>query len=306
MKVVFFFCTDPSKDPVAPAVYEACLAHYPSQATEIVCDGVVVREVSVGPGQDFYLVATSEVVSHDFKRYLPLLQGVFSDCWFAGLVNWHQGNNAPPRIFCAHTNGDVPSGVFGASDPAALSAVLRSMEQARRSAALSDWSVTPEATHFAGTQYGTDASILLSCPVPLFDIEIGSDEACWSDQRAVDALASSLGQVFAQAENNQARSLLFVGGIHFEPSLRDAVIGPKVDWQVGHVLPNQWLLPDAYTLEAGRMNLLKAIESTRGGVSALVFHEGLKGAVKDCVRSVAAELEIEVFKHKRLREAASA
>ncbi len=73
MKVSLFLLHGSEQGPVAPAVYEACLAHI-FAATEIVCDGVVVREVSVGPGQDFYLVATSEVVSHDFKRYLPLFR----------------------------------------------------------------------------------------------------------------------------------------------------------------------------------------------------------------------------------------
>src|SRR5207247_4789438 len=30
----------------------------------------------------------------------------------AAIVNWHERANAPDAIFCTHTSGDVPSGVF--------------------------------------------------------------------------------------------------------------------------------------------------------------------------------------------------
>ncbi len=301
MKAVYFFCTDPDKDRVAPAVYDACRQVHDLKPTEIRCDGIPVLRTTDAQGNEYYFAHTDDVVSHRFAHYLPLLSGPFADCRFAGIVNWHEGGNAPDRIYCAHTNGDVPSGVFGAADPPALTAILRVMDRTRVAAGLGDWSVTPEATHFAGTQYGTEAEVLLGCPVPVFDIEIGSEPGSWADPVAVEALARALTEVFSAIDDNE-KPVLYVGGIHFEPSLREAVVPPGSGWQVGHVLPNQWLWPDAYNSPAGEVKLLAAARSTRGGVSAVIFHEGVKGPVKESVRAAAAALGLPVAKHRKLRE----
>ena len=73
-------------------------------------------------------------------------------------------------------------------------------------------------------------------------------------------------------------------------------------WLSPYVLPNQWVGPKDYQGEIGLSKLKAAAASIRGELRAVVFHEGLKGVVKDAVRSLAADLGLPALKHKKLRE----
>lgn len=303
MKIAYFFCIDTSKDRVGPAAYKACMAIHQPKQTGIVCDGQPILESEDGSGNRFAFIATEEVVSHDFARYAPLLNGPFSDYDLAGIVNWHEGANAPDSIFCVHTTGDVPSGIFGPADPILTTAALIALERTRNEFGLDGWGVLPEATHFSGIAYGCSPSDIRLSEVPVIDIEIGSTSVSWQNALAIEVLAKALVRL-PEAITSDAIPLLFVGGVHFEPSLANAIIAPgSPPYAFGHVLPNQWLNPDRYQGEYGARTLMAAIESTRGPVKTLAFHEGLKGPVKDAVRMLGSELGIPVLKHKRLRDA---
>lgn len=302
MKIAYFFCIDPSKDRVGPAAYEACLAAHQPRPSGIDCDGRPVLETEDPAGHRITFIATDEVVSHDFERYAPLLNGPLAGHDLAGIVNWHEGANAPDPIFCVHTTGDVPSGTFGPADPALTTAVLIALERARAAAGLDGWRVLPEATHFSGVAHGSDPSVILLAEVPVIDIEIGSSPSSWQDARAIEAMASALARV-PEAVALGAAPLLFVGGVHFEPSLAGAIVGPGTPpYAFGHVLANQWLSPDLYRGEEGSRLLKAAVEATRGPIKALAFHEGLKGPIKDAVRILGVGLGVPVLKHKRLRD----
>jgi D-tyrosyl-tRNA(Tyr) deacylase len=306
MKIAYFFCIDPEKDRVAPAAFEACRQIHSPDPAGIICDGRPVLGLEDRLGHRFFFIPTDEVVSHDFPRYIPLLNGPLADCDIAGIVNWHEGGNAPDPIFCVHTSGDVPSGIFGPAEPGLTTAVLIAMEEARQEAGLNSWSTRPEATHFSGVAYGLDPSVIRATEVPLIDIEIGSSQASWSNHRAIEALARSLVRV-PESIPNGATPFLFVGGVHFEPSLAEAIIGPPSPaFAFGHVLPNQWLIPARYQGAEGVCNLRAAADATRGGIRALVFHEGIKGPIKDAVRGLATELGLPALKHKRLRDGQAA
>ena len=67
---------------------------------------------------------TSQAVTHDYPRYLPLMNEAFGRCDLAGIINWHEGGNAPDPIFCVHTTGDVRCGIFGAADPVLTTAAV--------------------------------------------------------------------------------------------------------------------------------------------------------------------------------------
>ncbi|MFK4495953.1 hypothetical protein ABIF86_000244 [Bradyrhizobium japonicum] len=53
------------------------------------------------------VVTTSELVSYDYTRYAPLLNDRFGDASFIGVVNWHEGANAPNAILAVQTIGDL-------------------------------------------------------------------------------------------------------------------------------------------------------------------------------------------------------
>lgn len=307
MKIVYFFCVDPAKDKVAPAAFQACCDLFQLNATGIHFDNMESLRYEDDEGNVFVFVQTSDVLSHDYERYTAKMNENFADFDLAGIVNWHEGGNAPDPIFCAHTNGDVSSGIFPPANPTLTTAMLLSMDKFRKAAGLDDWAVLPEATHFSGVQYGTPPSALLNFKVPLIDVEIGSSPDSWSNNMAIDVLVRSLVGI-CEFANLNSPSILFMGGMHFEPSLHAAVINPNDDSRFcySQMLPNQWVASGDYQGDAGIQKLRLALESIVGGVQAIVFHEGLKGPFKQVARTLGTELRIPVIKHKRLRDGWSA
>jgi len=287
---------------VAPRVFAAVARLLEPRETGDAVDGFPVLSHRAAAGDELVLVRTAEVLSHDYPRYLPILNERFRDFDLGLLVNWHEGANAPDRIFMAHTTGDVPSATFGAADPALTTGILRAMEAARVEAGLSEWRTVTEATHWSGVLHGHPPALLAEYPVPLLDVEIGSSPASWADPAAVHALARALPRVFTEAEA-PALSLLCVGGVHFEPAFRDAVLaeGRPHAVAVSHILANQWLA-EGWEGDAGVDRLAACAASIAGGVDAIAFHDNLRGPVKAAARALGERLGIPVFNHRRLRQ----
>lgn len=301
-RAVLFFCTDLTIDPVAGRVFDTARRLLPLTEAGGEVDGMPVLAHRDHAGREFVLVRTADVLSHDYPRYLPVLNERFADFDVALVVNWHAGANAPDRIFMAHTTGDVASGEYGAADPALTTSVLRAIERTRAEAGLDDYRTVTEATHWSGVVHGHAPELLTRYPVPVLDVEIGSSPESWADPRAVEVLARALPRIFDEADAPRG-SVLFVGGVHFEPAIRDAVLGDAArgDVAVSHILASHWLLAGGYDQSGGAEKLEACCRSIRGGVDAIVFHDSLKGGVKASVRAAAERLGIESFNHRRLR-----
>lgn len=299
---VYFFCDDPF-DPVAGNVLAAVRKIFSPEETSLLVDGLPVLACSTPSGESFHFVRTLKVVSHDYSRYLPVMADHFSDCDLAGIITWHEGENAPDGILTIHTTGDVDSGVFGPADPECMRNLLLAMERARVEEGLADYRVITEATHWSGMVYGGGApGMILQYPVPLLDIEIGSSPRCWGDERAARVLARSLLSVF-RGDGRKVRNILCAGGVHFDPNFAAAAF---VSWDdsafgVSHILANQWLVAGRYDEEEGADKLARCVASIRGGVSAIAFHDNLKGPCKDRFRALGKRLGIPVVKHQALR-----
>jgi D-tyrosyl-tRNA(Tyr) deacylase len=312
MRIAYLFCIDPARDRFAPLAWRAALEVLPVTPAGFAADGGEVMKAEDGAGNQVLLVPTSEVVSHDLDRYSSLLARELADCSLAGIVNWHEGGNAPDKIFCVHTNGDVPTGCFPKADPNLTSRLLRSLAKEAVAAGLTDWKALPEATHFSGVVHGTRPEKLLGLPMPLVDVEVGSTPASWSSRLAAEAMAKGLWRAFEQ-ETPSLPVVLFAGGMHFEPSLAEGVIGNGMtpggtvpSCSFGHVLPNQWIDNDGYLGAEGADKLRAAILSFSQRPDILVFHDNLKGPYKSVVRAVANEFGIPSANHRILRRGAEA
>lgn len=301
-RAVFFFCSDLSLDPVASHVFEASRRLLPLEETGEEVDGLPVLAWRDPAGREFTYVRTRDVLSHDYPRYLPVLNERFHDRRVALVVNWHEGANAPDGIFMAHTTGDVASGRYGAAHPGLTTAVFRAIERTRAEAGLERYRTVTEATHWSGVVHGHEPELLTRYPVPVLDVEIGSSPESWGDPEAAAVLARALVRVFDEEARGGA-SVLYVGGVHFEPSVRDAVLGGSgpAGLAVSHVLANHWLMAGGYDQPDGEAKLEACIRSIEGGVDAVVHHDNLKGAVKARVRAVAERLGVPLFNHRRLR-----
>jgi len=111
-KSVYFFCMDLVQDQVAPRVFEASCRLFDLVESGMVVDGYPVLMHTRENGEVLYYVRTESIICVAYDRYLPIINSYFGECDLAVMVNWHGGANAPDKVLCIHTVGDVESGTF--------------------------------------------------------------------------------------------------------------------------------------------------------------------------------------------------
>lgn len=230
IKKQFFFCSDLKKDPVASNVIKCCEEIMDLNQTDIVIDDNFVLEFKDKNNNLFHFVKTKDVISHNYKYYLPILNRHFRDYDFAGVVNWHEGENAPEHILTAHTIGDVPTGEFGNSNPRYFKNLINAIEDIKNENLLDEFTTLTEATHWSGTTYGEESKLITEYSVPMLDIEIGSSSDSFNNSIAIQVLAKSLIRVFDCDE--PLKTLLCVGGVHFEKSFSDIIKIKNITYQL--------------------------------------------------------------------------
>ena len=70
---------------------------------------------------------------------------------------------------------------------------------------------------------------------------------------------------------------------------------------ISHIIPNHWLITGKYECEDGQIKLENCINSIKGGIAGITFHDNLKGAYKNQLRLLGEKYNIPVFKHQLLR-----
>lgn len=295
-KAVYFFCRDRDLDPASMHVFDVVTKLAAPTETDLVVDGEPVLAVD----DRFLLVRTEDVLSHDYPRYLPLLNEHFGDADFGAVVNWHEGENAPDRVLTVHSTGDVPAGEWAPAAPDLMRSLMLALEDEREKADL-DFAVVTEATHWSGIPYGGTPHMVASYQVPLYDVEIGSSPSAWADQVAHEVVARGLLRLFERAGEN-APAVLCGGGVHVETAWSTPVL--QGSYAVAHHLPNQWLVTGTYDDEHADAKLDACVASVRGGVQVIAVHDKLKGAYKDAFRRLGERLGVPVVKHQALRKAA--
>lgn len=87
---------------------------------------------------------------------------------------------------------------------------------------------------------------------------------------------------------------MFVNGIHDGKTPHRASTARSLF----RILANQWLVAGHYEDEAGLEKLEACVRSITGGISAIAFHDKLKGVYKDRFRALGARWGIPVMKHQ--------
>lgn len=296
MKFLFLFCSYPVIDPVAPDVLKRAKAYYGATHSSFVVGGKIVFQTHIN-GHHFYFSETDDIASALYPVIADEINAQFGDVNMIGLINWHEGANAPSKIFCAHSTADIPSGIFGATSGKLLAATLMAIESERQAACLADYRTLFEASHWSGLTYGRQAAELLQINAPVFDIEIGSACDAWSDSNAQEVLVKAIGKIPEYCEIDKPRAL-YIGGIHFEPSATEIVFQSAV---IEHQLPNHWLVAGEYHLPGAEMKIEAAVKSCLQMPELIIYHAGLKSVYKECARKAAQRLGIPFISHKQLR-----
>lgn len=302
-RALYYLASDEGVDPVANSVFKQLLEIDTYTQTQIIVDGYPVLMRKDHNEDEFYLVRTKRVLCHDYNRYLPIMLKYFSNFNVAGIITWHEGENAPEQIFSVHTSGDVDSGNFGTANPQYMHNILMALEENRRKESLEDYFVTTEATHWSGKIFGDSSPKLITdYPVPIMDIEIGSSEKSWTNPKAIKVLSKSLTEIFKE-DGLVLKNLLCVGGKHFEKGFSDEIFREwdRQCYGISHIIPNQWLLTGEYEKEKGQKYLDHCVASIYGGISGIAIHDGLKGVYKQQLRILGDKYNVPVFKHQKLR-----
>lgn len=190
-KAVYFFCPDPSLDEVASGVLAALKDTLPLSESGLVVDGMPAYTFTDAAGNRFDFVSCAYYFSHRYETYLPMANKNFADYDVAGYINWHGGANAPDKVLTVHTIGNVTTGHFAPSDPVLLRNLAVAIERGRVDAGLDDFSTHTEATHWSGAIHGSDPALIEAFPVPIFDIEIGSEPETLKNRAAAGVLANA-------------------------------------------------------------------------------------------------------------------
>lgn len=301
---VFIFCIASDKDPVAGHVLNALKAEHTLVPTGAEIDGHPVLEVPGLRDTKMSVVTTRELVSYNYARYTPILNDHFGDANVIGVVNWHEGANAPNAIFTVQTTGDLATGTFSKVDPRITRGVLLAIEDERIFSGLHDFQTYLEATHWSGVKAGYSGARLADLRPSTIDIEIGSSPADWMNPLAAQVLARALLRTFDRMEE-PVQSVLCVGGVHFEPGFTNAVLQPRESAPIAasHVLPNHWLVSEGYDRESRLVDLRACVASIVGGIQGIIYHDKLKGPYKGVARLLAEELDVPIFSHKKVRAA---
>lgn len=296
--VAYFLCMDSTIDEVAPLVYDKTTNLIDLTPLDWTVDDYPVLEHKTADGNRLLYIRTNVVLCQNQLHYQDVLDRL-KDVELIGMVNWHGGQNAPDKILAVHTAGDVTSSHYPPSKPLYASNIIRSLESLRKEAGLEEWKVTTEATHWSGIVYDGDVEWLNNVHAPLVDIEIGSTSESYNNDTAITVIAQSLLKVF---DNTDAYpTILYVGGIHFEDTITNAVLHPTHPFALTHILPSRWIDNEFYTGELGIANIKKCIDSIEGGIDGFVIHEKLKKPAKDVIRALAEELDLPLIKRKALK-----
>lgn len=304
-KAVYYICNDEGRPGlVSRIVWDILHGENLLVSTGINFEGQEVMTHKDERDNKYYFVPTEVPVCWNYTKYLPAMNKHFADCDIAGLVTWHEGASAPSKVLSVHSIGDVNSGVYGPTNPAYMRNLLQAIERNRVSLGLENYQAVTEATHWSGTHItGSSPQLILQYPVPVVDIEVGSEEESWSDRRACQVLADALTEVFDNDEKH-VHNVLCVGGVHFDPNFAQAVFtgwGNEA-FGVSHILANQWLVAGEYENESGLDFASAAVEAIEGGIEAIVFHDKMKGCYKDLVRALGEKYHVPILKHQRLRQ----
>lgn len=265
--------------------------------------GFAVMKQADDEGNEFFFVPTDVPLCWRYPKYLPEMNGHFADFDFAGMVTWHEGENAPPSVLTVHTAGDVETGVYAPASPKYVRNLMHTIDGERKRLGLDGFRTVTEATHWSGSfETSTPPPTLLEFPVPMVDIEVGSEDESWNNRTAAEALAGGLMGVFDDS-GLRLHNLLCVGGMHFDPTFAEAVF---TEWDgqgfgVSHIIANQWLVSGKYDEPHGLEFMERAVSAIDGGIEAIAFHDKLKGTYKDTVRKLGEKLGVPILKHQRLR-----
>ncbi len=215
-------------------------------------------------------------VKHLFLENFDQLFGSLSERVSDVIFLSRHSSKADIKSLTVHPTGNFNGALLGGrekrlsmSDPGKMTSTLRAMNQIYSG---STFSVTFEATHHGP---------LLD--MPNFFIEIGTTEAQWKDDEALDTVVQSIMSPVKQG----LPSYVGAGGGHYMPKVTRYAIENDVD--VGHMISKHALE------EISESMLLQSIEKTPNCKGFIVDRKGVKSQAKQLISSISDQFSLETI-----------
>jgi len=213
----------------------------------------------------------------DLHIYLERPDAAFDDPDLLVVVSRHSGETG--ALLTAHFTGNVGDAAYGGEAdqfaracPNAASEIVAALDRY----APEEYEVGTECTHHGPTDVG----------VPSMFVELGSDEAQWSDPAGAEAVARAVLDLRG-ADADREKQVAGFGGGHYAPRFGRVV--RETAWAVGHVAAD-WGLEAMGNPATNRAVLRRAVEAS-GTEYVLVDGDrpGLTGVIEDLGYRVVTE-----------------
>ncbi|MFC6836409.1 D-aminoacyl-tRNA deacylase [Halomarina ordinaria] len=215
----------------------------------------------------------------EWHLHLDDAEAAFTDPDLLVFASRHAGETGP--LLTAHHTGNFGRAEHGGADRSFARAAPNAHERvlaAFREYAPEGYDVGMECTHHGPTGVET----------PSLFVELGSDEAQWTDPAGARAVARAVLDLRGTAPDRE-RTLVGFGGGHYAPRFERVV--RETDWAVGH-LGADWSLADLGPAKA-HADVVDAVFERSGATRALV--EGDHPHLVDVVTDLGYDLVSETW-----------
>jgi D-aminoacyl-tRNA deacylase len=234
-------------------------------------------------GGTYYRTESIELRMFDeLHLYLDGVAAAFDDPDVLAFASRHSGETGP--LLTAHATGNVGVAEFGGRAGSLARAAPNALKTVRN--AFDEYAPPGYETGIECTHHGPST---VGCP-SLF-VELGSDEAQWSDPDGAEAVARSILALRDVAANGD-RTIVGFGGGHYAPRF-DRVL-TETDWGVGHIAAD-WALEDVGPPQESRAVVAKAFQASDAEYALL-------DGERPELRSVIEELGFRTVSETWLRE----
>ncbi len=214
--------------------------------------------------EDSFIILSNKKLTEEFES-------VGNDIDFVAILYRHASKSGE-KCFTVHATGDVSKNLLSKCCPSYMKLFLNEIYNVAYELGC-NYKISIEGTH-----HGPIVN------VPIFFVEIGSDESAWRDESAVKVISEAALRVLKKKPKNY-RNAIAIGSNHY--SEKFTKIQLDTEFAIGHFLPK-------YYLENINEEIVKnALEKSNANI--ILADKKVKGKYKDMLKKMSRDLDLELY-----------
>ncbi len=217
--------------------------------------------------KDSYLIVTDKKLTEDVE-----IPEKFRDVEFVAILYRH-ASKSKEKCFTVHATGDISKNKLSRCNPIYMKRFLMDIFRVATEYHV-NYRISIEATH-----HGPITEL------PLFFVEIGSDESAWNDKNAVKVIAETSLNIVKKQHSNKYKNAIAIGSNHY--SEKFSRIQLNTEFAIGHFISKYHLNNLTEDL------VINALE--KSSAKTILADKKLKGKYKDILRDICKRHDIELY-----------